>query len=96
MENILARAHAREAYFWATHAGAELDLLLFHQGKRIGFEFKYADAPGMTKSLHTALADLSLDRAWVVYPGRERYRLHDKVEAIPLIDRLEALAAADS
>jgi predicted AAA+ superfamily ATPase len=96
LENILARARARDAYFWATHAGAELDLLLFHQGKRIGFEFKYADAPGMTKSLHTALADLSLDRAWVVYPGRERYRLHDKVEAIPLIDCLEALGSADS
>ena len=47
----------------------------------------------MTQSQHTALADLSLDRAWVVYPGRERYRLHDKVEAIPLIDCLEALGA---
>lgn len=86
LENILARSRTREAYFWATHAGAELDLLLFHHGRRIGFEFKYADAPGMTKSLHAALGDLSLDRAWVVYPGRERYRLHEKVEAIPLAD----------
>jgi hypothetical protein len=47
----------------------------------------------MTQSQHTALADLSLDRPWVVDPGRERYRLHDKVEAIPLIDCLEALGA---
>ena len=45
----------------------------------------------MTKSLHTALADLSLDRAWVVYPGRERYRLHEKVEAIPLTECLNTL-----
>lgn len=45
----------------------------------------------MTKSLHTALGDLALDRAWVVYPGRERYRLHEKVEAIPLTDCLNAM-----
>ena len=86
LENILAHARTRDAYFWATHAGAELDLLLFRKGKRLGFEFKYSDAPGMTKSLHIALGDLSLDHAWIVYPGRERYRLHEKVEVIPLAD----------
>ncbi len=50
----------------------------------------------MTQSLHTALADLSLDRAWAVYPGRERFRLHDKVEAIPLADCHESLGTAPS
>ncbi|MDP3850357.1 MAG: ATP-binding protein [Luteolibacter sp.] len=91
LESILARTQSRNAYFWATHAGAELDLLLFHKGKRIGFEFKYNDAPGMTKSLHSALQDLSLDHAWIVYPGTDRYHLHEKVEAIPLLACLNAL-----
>jgi predicted AAA+ superfamily ATPase len=92
LENILARANARDAYFWATHAGAELDLLLFHKGKRLGFEFKYGDAPGMTKSLHSAISDLSLDRAWIIYPGTERYRIHEKVEVLPLTDCREIVA----
>lgn len=84
LENILSIANTRDAYFWATHAGAELDLLVFHRGRRLGFEIKYADAPGMTKSLRSALADLSLDAAWIVYPGEERYSVHEKVEVISL------------
>jgi hypothetical protein len=46
-------------------------LLLIHRGRRYGFEFKYSDAPTMTKSLHVALGDLNLERAWIVYPGKE-------------------------
>lgn len=91
LENILAHARTRDAYFWATHAGAELDLLLFHKGKRVGFEFKFGDAPGMTRSLHAAINDLSLDHAWIVYPGDERYRVHEKVEVVPLSDCREIL-----
>jgi hypothetical protein len=55
-------------------------------GKRWGFEFKCSDAPSMTRSLHIALADLGLTRAFIVYPGKERYLVHEKVEAIPLIE----------
>ncbi len=66
------------------HIGAELDLLLFRHGKAWGIEFKVGDGPQMTKSLHIALDDLQLDRAWVVHPGEKRYPLHDKVEALPL------------
>lgn len=92
LENILSIANTRDAYFWATHAGAELDLLIFHRGKRLGFEIKYADAPGMTKSMHSALADLRLDAAWIVYPGDERYRIHEKVEVVPLRECREIFA----
>lgn len=84
LEQVLALAPGADAYFWGTHAGAELDLLLIHRGRRYGVEFKYSDAPGMTRSLHIALGDLKLERAWIVYPGSERYAVDDKVEVVPL------------
>jgi predicted AAA+ superfamily ATPase len=84
LEQTLARFGDRHAWFWATQRGAELDLMVLHDGRRIGFEFKCADAPGMTRSLGIALTDLKLDRAFVVYPGTTRYPLSDRVQAIPL------------
>ncbi len=84
IEQVLSFLGSDEAYFWSTHRGAELDLLLFRNGMRWGFEFKCSDAPSMTKSMHIALNDLSLDRLFVIYPGKDRYRLYDKVEALPL------------
>ena len=86
LEQVLTVTGAREAFFWSTHAGAELDLLFFRHGSRFGVEFKCADAPTMTKSLHVALQDLQLARAWIVYPGKEAYRVHEKVEALPIAD----------
>ena len=91
LEQVLALAPRAQAYFWGTHAGAELDLLLVHRGRRYGVEFKYGAAPGMTKSLHVALADLKLDRAWIVHPGSERYPVHEKVEAVPLAASADVL-----
>ena len=84
LEQVLALTGGRDAYFWATQGGAELDLLLFRRGKRWGFEFKCSDATAMTKSMHAALNDLSLERLHVVYPGKTRYGLHRRAEAIPL------------
>jgi predicted AAA+ superfamily ATPase len=84
LEQMLALAHGADAYFWGTHAGAELDLLLIHRGRRYGIEFKYGDAPIMTKSLHVAFAALKLSRAWIVYPGNKSYAVHEKVEVVPL------------
>jgi hypothetical protein len=84
LEQIITRVGERNVYFWATHGGAELDLLVHTKGKRWGFEFKYQDAPKMTKSLHTALADLQLERVWVVYPGASSYALHERVDCIGL------------
>ncbi len=72
------------AYFWATHSGAEVDLFWQHEGKNWACEFKYADAPTMTKSVYIALEDLKLKKLWIVYPGKKQYSIHDKVEVLPL------------
>ncbi|MGH2603343.1 MAG: DUF4143 domain-containing protein, partial [Dehalococcoidia bacterium] len=84
IEEVLKALRPDEAYFWATHQGAELDLLLFQRGRRIGVECKRMDAPVLTPSMRIALADLKLDRLWVVYPGPRRYTLARKVEVVPL------------
>ena len=72
-------------YFWGTHSGAELDLFWQHKGKNWGIEFKYADAPTITKSMRSAISDLQLSRLWVIYPGKDQYPLDKKIEVMPLI-----------
>lgn len=84
IEQTLIHLGERDAYFWSTQSGAELDLLLMRQGQRWGFEFKCSDAPTTNKSMHIALADLGLKHLWVVYPGHDRYRLADHITALPL------------
>ena len=84
LDQVLRIARPDEAYFWATHAGAELDLLMIKNGRRVGVEFKRADAPQMTPSMRIALDDLALDTLYVVYPGERRYRLGERVEVVPL------------
>ncbi len=84
LEQVLSIFGHRNAYFWRTQRGAELDLLLVQGGERIGVEFRCADAPGMTRSMHVALQDLALDRLYVVYPGAESYPLHERVRTVPL------------
>ena len=86
LEQVLSFFGSQDAYFWSTQRGAELDLLLMRGRNRWGFEFKCTDAPSMTKSLHIALRDLGLKRIFVVYPGKERYAVHKKVEVIPLME----------
>ena len=90
VEEVLKALRPDEAYFWATHQGAELDLLLFKHGRRIGIECKRADAPTLTPSMRIALADLKLDELRVVYPGRKRYTLAKKVEVMPLAELVGA------
>ena len=80
------RARPEECYFWATHAGAELDLLVVRGKQRLGFEFKRTDAPTLTPSMRHALHDLRLDRLWVVHAGRNQFPLGQRVEAIGLDD----------
>jgi len=84
LEHIIHVFQTRDAYFWATHAGAELDLMVTIAGKRHGFEFKYTDAPGRTRSMHIAIKDLGLEHLWVIYPGDQKYSLDSKVTVIPL------------
>ena len=84
LEQVLRIAQPDQAYFWATHQGAELDLLLFKDERRIGVEFKRSDAPKLTPSMRIAMDDLRLDALYVVYPGPHRYNLAPQVEAVPL------------
>jgi predicted AAA+ superfamily ATPase len=85
LEEVIRAARAeREAYFYRTHAGAELDLLLIRRGRRYGFEFKYEAAPRPTKSMHMVTEDLNLKRLWVVYPGEGAYPLGKHIELLPL------------
>lgn len=86
VEEVLKALQPDETYFWATHQGAELDLLLFKRGRRIGVECKRTDAPTLTPSMGIALADLKLDQLTVVYPGSRRYRLADRIEVVPLVE----------
>lgn len=86
VEEVLKAHRPDEAYYWATHTGAELDVLLFREGRRIGVECKRMDAPSLTPSMRTALADLKLDQLAVVYPGERRYALGKRVEVVPLAE----------
>jgi hypothetical protein len=86
VEEVLKAFQPDDAYFWATHGGAELDLLLFKKGRRIGIECKRMDAPTLTPSMRTALTDLNLDELKVVYPGTVRYSMGQGVEVIPLAE----------
>lgn len=84
LDQVLRIARPDEAYFWGTHAGAELDLLMFKDGRRVGVEFKRSDAPQLTPSMRIAIQDLALDELYVVYPGDRRYSLGQRVTAVPL------------
>lgn len=96
IEQLLARTPHPQAYYWRTQAGAELDLLLFAKGRRIGVEIKRADAPVMTRSMASALQDLKLDRLLVVYPGATRYALEKRIEVLPLADCIDEVGARRS
>jgi uncharacterized protein len=85
-------AEPRECFFWRTHQGAELDLLVVRGRRRLGFEFKRTDSPALTPSMRTALADLQLDSLTVVHAGRNAFTLAPKVRAVPLPDIAKELA----
>jgi predicted AAA+ superfamily ATPase len=92
VEQVLNAEPHDEAFFWATHQGAEIDLILRRGSRLLGVECKRADAPRVTPSIRIAQDDLGLDRVCVVYPGAKRYRLASRVEAVPL----SALATGES
>lgn len=84
IEQIFSITDSRDIYFWATYAGAELDLLMFKHGKRYGFEIKYSDAPKTSKSMRSAISDLQLEHLYIVYPGPETYPIDDKITALSI------------
>jgi predicted AAA+ superfamily ATPase len=94
IEEILAAVQPDDAWFWATHQGAEIDLLLRKNGCMVGVECKRTDAPKITPSIRTALVDLELDKVVVVYPGDKRYKLADQVEALPLKELATEIVAS--
>ena len=84
IEQVLATEPHDEAWFWATHQGAGIDLLLRRGDRLLGVECKRADAPRLTPSIRIALEDLGLERVAIVYPGARRYSLSEAVAAVPL------------
>ena len=84
IEEALRHYQPDQEYFWATHNGAELDLMIFKDGKRIGIECKRRDAPKLTTSMKIAMDDLKLDELLVIYPGRKAYPLGDSIQVLPL------------
>jgi len=90
IEEVLKALRPDEAYYWATHNRAEIDLVLFKNGRRIGVECKRADAPSLTPSMRIALTDLKLDELHVVYPGQKPYALADRIQVVPLAQFVDA------
>jgi predicted AAA+ superfamily ATPase len=84
IEQVLQILRPSEAYFWAVHNSAELDLFFFHKGKRFGMEVKFSEAPEINRSMHTALHDLDLSHLWIVYPGADAYQIEKKISVLPL------------
>jgi predicted AAA+ superfamily ATPase len=86
IEQVIKTLNLSQAYFWASHSGAEIDLIFFHRGRKLGVEIKFNEAPKITKSMHIALEDLSLDHLWVIYPGQKSYPVTKKISVCSLID----------
>lgn len=84
MEQVLTRFGEQDSFFWATHAGAELDLVFMRRGKRWGFEFKFTESPEITKSMRIAIHDLKLERLRIIYPGEKSVQLDKKIELVGL------------
>lgn len=91
IEEVLSALMPDEAWFWGTHQGAEIDLIIRKGERRMGVECKRTDAPKMTPSIRNALTDLELDTVSVVYPGEKRYPLADRVEAVPFEQLIDGL-----
>lgn len=83
IEETLHTLRVDEAYYWATHNGAEIDLVVIKDGRMFGVECKRLDAPRLTPSMKIALQDLRLERILVIYPGTQRYKIADRIEAVP-------------
>jgi predicted AAA+ superfamily ATPase len=86
IEEILASVQSRDFYFWSTYSGAELDGLLFRRGRAVGFEIKRTDAPIRTKSMVSAIQELDLEHLYVVYPGKQSYRVDNRITALSVRD----------
>ncbi len=73
-----------QCFFWATHGGAELDLLVISGRARFGFEAKRTSSPGITPSMRNASADLKLKQLDVIHAGDETFQLDKNIRAVAL------------
>ena len=83
IEQILQKIETRDCYYWRTHTGAELDLFVMKDGKRIGFEVKYSDVPKITKSMYSVIEDLKLDKLYVINTGSRTLQMEDNITFLP-------------
>ena len=90
LEQALQILHPNLAYFWVTHAGAELDLIFQFGGIRSGIEIKFIEAPTLTPSMRIVAVELSLEHLWIIYPGNETYQVTKKITAL-LLKNLETI-----
>ena len=84
IDQMLMREPHDEVFFWATHQGAEIDLIIRRGDALYGVECKRADTPRLTPSIRIALDDLKLKHVFIIYPGIQRFHLSSQVEAVPL------------
>lgn len=75
-----------EVFFWSVHSAAEVDLVFQKKGRLYGLEVKYVQAPRVTNSMRSAIAELSLSHLWIIYPGTTSYQLDRNITVIPFSD----------
>ena len=85
------QARSEECFFWATHAGADLDLMIVRGNRRFGYEFKRTDAPRVTPSMRSAQETLRLNRLEVIHAGKHTFALGNRIRAVAAQDLLKEL-----
>jgi len=83
IEQLIQVLNTRDCYFWRTHTGAELDLLVVKSGKKLGFEIKYSDVPKITRSMNSVNEELGLDKLFLIYQGKRKLQLQERIFALP-------------
>lgn len=73
-----------ECFFWGTHAGAELDLLVIKGNQRLGFEVKLTSSPKVTPSMRSAISDINIQQLYVIHAGDKTFQLDKKIQAIAM------------
>ena len=95
IEQILRVLRPAQAWFWGAHGGGEVDLLIMENGRRLGFEAKFSEAPDVTRSMHNVVDDLRLDHLFVVCPSRASYPVHERISVQSLFDLFDLLGRID-
>lgn len=83
IEQLLSKLKSRDFFYWRTHSGTELDLLVMKNGKKLGFEVKFSETPKITRSMLSAVDDLKLDKLFLVYKGQREFFLDEKIYTLP-------------